>query len=205
VLGAIHTWAVSGAPRLDRLVPWFGSEGDPVLLEGAGFGAGALRLDFAGRPTWAVVLDDRLAVAVVPAGARPGPVTVRRQGLRSNSLCFGGPSDETPTRFVRVDPQDGATGVFRDTPVVGRLNQQVDPDSLTCETFRVEDVEGRIPARLRLSPDGMVVIWQAVRPLLPGIQHFVSCSGLKDLRGLLVTPHLSRFVPCGLARVDLVG
>ena len=34
VLGTLHTWAVCGAPRLHRLVPWFGQEGDPILLEG---------------------------------------------------------------------------------------------------------------------------------------------------------------------------
>jgi hypothetical protein len=162
-------------------------------------------VDFAGRTTWAMALDDRRAVTMVPAGAGPGPLTAWRNGLRSNAVCFGGPADDAPTRFVRVDPHDGATGVFNDTPVVARLSQQVDPASLSEETFHVEDPDGRVPARLRLSPDALVVIWQATRALRPDAPHFVASSGLRDRRGRLVSPLLSRFMPCDLARVELLG
>jgi hypothetical protein len=203
LLAAIHTWAVSGAPRLRRVAPRYGNEGDPLLLEGDGFADAELEVDFAGAATWAVALSGKTALTLVPAGARPGPVTVVRQGLRSNSVCFGGPDDEGPSRVLRVEPGDGATGVFRDTPVVARLSHPGQPESVTCETFRVLDDEGAVPAKLRLSPDGLVVIWLAQRLLAPGVNHFVVSSGLEDVRGQQVLPHLSRFLPCHLAREDL--
>jgi len=203
VLGAIHTFAASGAPRLHRLLPSLGCPGQPVLLEGEGLGTTDLTADFGGCPSWVVALSDRLALSVVPAGAAAGPLTVSRHGLRSNNLFFGGPSDDTPARVVRVDPMDGATGVFKDAPVVARLSLPADPSSLTAETFHVMDAEGMVPARLRVSPDASVIIWQAERLLRPDTPHFVIASGLRDQRGRSVTPHLSRFVPCDVSRGDL--
>ena len=153
--------------------------------------------------TWGVALSDGAALALVPATASAGPVAVSRRGLRSNSAWFGGPSDETPTRVVRIDPCDGATGVFKDTPVVARLSQPADPSTLSPRTFRVLDEAGEVPARVRLSRDGSVVIWQAERLLQADSQHVVTCSGLEDRRGREVSPHLSRFLVCDLARADL--
>jgi hypothetical protein len=203
LLGAIHTWAVAHAPRLRRVAPVHAAEGDVVMLEGDGLDGEDLLAHFGELTTWAVALSPREALAVVPQGAAPGPVTVSRRGLRSNSLAFGGPSDDVPGCFVRVDPADGASGVFRDTPVVARLSHPGDPGSLSEQTFHVIDGCGPIPARLRLSPDRMVVIWQAERLLEPGVPHFVISSGLQDSRGRPVLPHLSRFLPCSLARQDL--
>jgi hypothetical protein len=203
MLTAIHTWAARRAPRLRRLVPERGNEGDPIVLEGEGFGSGELTVSFGDLTTWAVVLSDEAALALVPANASAGPVAVSRQGLRSNSGWFGGPSDETPTRVVRIDPSDGATGVFKDTPVVARLSQPGDPSSLSPRTFRVLDEAGEVPARVRMSRDGTVVIWQAERLLEADVPHLVTCSGLKDRRGRQVSPHLSQFVVCDLSRADL--
>jgi Tfp pilus assembly protein FimT len=62
---------------------------------------------------------------------------------------------------------------------------------------------GPVPARVRLSRDGSVVIWQAERLLQADSQHVVTCSGLVDRRGREVSPHLSRFLVCDLARADL--
>jgi hypothetical protein len=203
LLAAIHTWAVSGGPRLHRLVPSRGNEGDPLLLEGEDFADTPFEVDFAGVVTWAVALSGREALTLVPSGARPGPVTVVSQGRRSNSVCFGGPHDDGPSRVLRIEPSDGATGVFRDTPVVARLSHPGRPRSVTDETFRVLDGGGVVPAQLRLSPDGLVVIWRAQRLLAPEIHHFVVSSGLEDVRGQQILPHLSRFLPCHLARDDL--
>ena len=202
LLGAIHTWSVAHAPRLRRVLPLCAAEGDVVVLQGDRL-EGELLAHFGDRTTWALGLSPTEAVALVPVGAGAGPVAVSRRGLRSNSLAFGGPSDDTPGQFVRVDPADGSSGVFRDTPVVARLSHPGDPTSLSEETFRVTDASGTVPARLRLSPDRMVVIWQAERLLEPGVQHFVISTGLQDVRGRPVLPHLSRFLPCALARQDL--
>jgi hypothetical protein len=104
---------------------------------------------------------------------------------------------------ARVDPSDGATQVLRDAPVVLRMSQPLDPESLSPESVSVQDDCGTVPGCLRLSPDFHVVIWGAERHLRPGILHFVVARGLRDQRGRLVDPHWSRFVPCDLARADL--
>lgn len=173
LLAAIHVWASSRSPRLARLHPW------------------------------AVPLSDRAIVAVVPAGAGASPVTVARQGLRSNSLAFGGPPDEGGASVVRVDPRDGSTGVFRDAPVVVRLSHATGERSLTPGAFRVEDPEGALPGRVALSPDGLVLVWHGERAMVAGVPHFVVVSGLRDLRGREFAPHLSRFVPCDVGWGDI--
>lgn len=106
---------------------------------------------------------------------------------------------------MRVDPQDGASGVFRDTPVIVSLSQPIDPTTVGPATFRVEaggSVE--LAGSIRLSPDGAVLIWTGARPLAPGVVHFVAVRGLYDRRGLPVRPHVSRFVPCDVALSDLM-
>jgi hypothetical protein len=111
-----------------------------------------------------------------------------------------------PPLVLRVDPRDGATGVFRDTPVVACLSHAADAASLSPETFRVEEEGGHaVPGRLSLSPDRAVVIFTAGRLLQPGIAHVVTARGLRDARGLPVRPHSSRFVPCDLVIGDVSG
>ncbi|HVR69583.1 MAG TPA: Ig-like domain-containing protein [Vicinamibacteria bacterium] len=109
-----------------------------------------------------------------------------------------------PAFVVRVDPRDGATGVFRDAPVVACLSHAADVSSVGPETFRVEEQGGdAVPGRLRLSPDRAVVIWTAHRLLTPGIEHVVTADGLRDARGGRVAPYSSRFVPCDLVLEDV--
>jgi hypothetical protein len=112
------------------------------------------------------------------------------------------PAPESPG-IIRVDPDDGATGVFRDAPVALRANQPVDPGSIGPEALRVQDSEGPVPGRVRLSPDRRVLIFCPERPFQPGRLHFVVALGLRDARGRLLEPHWSRFVPCDLGREDL--
>jgi hypothetical protein len=108
-----------------------------------------------------------------------------------------------PVFVVRVDPEDGSSGVFCDALVLARLSHRLDPRSVSRETFRVEDERGEVPSRLELSPDGLVVFCHPSRPLTPGVEHVIVASGLKDHRGREVAVHRSRFVPCGLTRDDL--
>lgn len=205
ILAAIHAWAVARAPRILRLLPARAPESDPVVLEGAGLAGEGLRVHFGPVSTWALPLSDRRAVAIVPSGAAAGPVNVARQGLRSNSVCFGGPSDEGPARVERMDPRDGATGVLRDTPVIARLSRPADPLTLSAQSFQVRDDLGPVPGHIRLSPDGRVLIWQAERPLRSDALHFVTTAGLRDRRGGAVSPLVSRFLTCDLVRADLPG
>jgi len=112
-------------------------------------------------------------------------------------------ADDSAARVLRVDPRDGAAGVYRDAPVVIRLSHPADPESLSSETVFVQDPEGSLPGSLERSPDGQVVIWRGQRPFVPGVLHFVVASGLRDRRGRGVPKHVSRFVPCDLARDDV--
>ncbi|MFI5184469.1 MAG: Ig-like domain-containing protein [Vicinamibacteria bacterium] len=113
------------------------------------------------------------------------------------------PAPDRSPMVARVDPSDGATQVLRDAPVVLRISEPLDPQSLSPESVLVQDDGGTVPGWLKLSPDFYVVIWGAERHLRPGILHFVVARGLRDRRGRLVDPHWSRFVPCDLARDDL--
>lgn len=115
------------------------------------------------------------------------------------------PADEGEPLVLRVDPADGASGVFRDTPVIVSLSQPADAATVSRESFRVE-AGGRalVDGGIRLSPDGCVLIWTSTRPLAPGVVHFVAIQGVCDRRGVPVRAHVSRFVPCDLALSDLL-
>lgn len=190
-------------PRLQRILPSTGRPGEPVWIEGEGLAGEGLQVEFGEIRAWSVPLDDRTLVCIVPPGAGAGGVTVTRFGLRSNVLAFGGPWDDEPTRVVRVDPRDGITGVFRDTPVLFRFSRSVDGDSLNERTVHIDGPDGLVPGFLQTSPDGEVVIWRPHGLLEGGFEHTVVVSGLLDRRGRGVAPHRSRFVPCTLRRVDL--
>lgn len=190
-------------PRLRQILPSRAAPGEPVWIEGDGLEGDDIYVDFGDVRTWGMPLDDRTILCVVPVGASAAGVTVTRSGLRSNTLAFGGPWGDDPTRVVRVDPRDGVTGVFRDTPVLLRLSRPVERESLCDATVRVEDADGLVPGHLQLSPDDEVIIWRPARFLEGGVEHAVVVAGLRDRRGRDVTPHRSRFVPCTLRRVDL--
>jgi Bacterial Ig-like domain len=106
---------------------------------------------------------------------------------------------------LRVNPEDGAVGVFRDAPVIVSLSHPVEPRSLTPEALRVEASDGVVvEGRVTASPDGAVLIWTAAGGLTPGAVHFVATRGLRDRRGLEFKPHVTRFVPCDLTLTDLL-
>jgi hypothetical protein len=105
-----------------------------------------------------------------------------------------------PIRILRVEPLDGAVGVLRDAPVLARFDQPIREERLTPDAFRVRDASGEIPARLRLSPDGRVAIWQAERRLRDCCEHEVTISvpgaepraGVAGYRGWFTTGTLAR-------------
>lgn len=203
-LAAIHVFAVGRAPRLERLMPAHGREGDPLLATGEGFLGAALSAHFGSLPAASlVVVSDREAVAIVPTGASAGPFTLSRHGVRSNPLAFGGPGDDGPRLVLRVDPHDGAAGVFRDAPVVLRLSH---PASVEAgrEPVEVLDDRGPVPGATFVSPDGLILVWRGLRPLRHEAVHFVATRDLRDREGRPFAPHLSRFLPCGVGREDLV-
>lgn len=108
-----------------------------------------------------------------------------------------------PPAVVRVEPCDGATGVFRDTPVAVRLSTPVDPRTLNAQTLWIQDDDGPVPGRLALCGDARLVVFEPARPMRADVWHFVVVSGLADPRGRRVLPHWSRFIPCDVGREDL--
>lgn len=105
-----------------------------------------------------------------------------------------------PARVLRVAPLDGATGVLRDAPVLARFDQPILEELLTPGSFTVRDASGEVPARLLLSPDGLVAIWQADRRLRSCCEHEVTIlvadarfdSDAAGYRGRFTTGSLTR-------------
>jgi hypothetical protein len=204
LLAAIHLFSEARAPRLRMLIPADAAPGDTVVLRGEELGAPDLTVHFGDTATWGMPLSPRSALAVVPGDANgPAAVSVSRHGLRSNSLSWGGPPGDNPARVLRLEPGEGATGIFRDTPVVALLSHAVDRASLRDEVLVVTDPSGKVPGRVVLSPDGRVLVWQGDRLLAPGVTHEVQCAGLRDLRGRELASYHGRFVACDLAWSDL--
>ena len=126
------------------------------------------------------------------------------RGLHHGTLS--GALPEGPAWVTRVDPRDGATGVFRDARVLACLSHPADAATVHDGSFRVEESGGaEVPGDVLLSPDGRLLIWTAARLLVPGVEHLVTADGLRDHRGREDVPHRSRFVPCALARDDVPG
>jgi hypothetical protein len=115
-----------------------------------------------------------------------------------------GHADFAPA-VLGVEPADGATGVFRDVPILVRLSHPADPRSVTLATVQVEERgRGPLPGRIVLSPDGALLIWTADRELAAGVEHLVFACGLRDRLGRELPPHRSRFVPCDLTFESLL-
>jgi hypothetical protein len=127
-------------------------------------------------------------------------------GGRGTQRAGAAPASGEAPSVLRVNPEDGAAGVFRDAPVIVSLSHPIDPATLalTPDAVRVETVDGCIvEGRVSASPDGAVLIWTAVHGLTAGAIHFVAVRGLRDRRGLDLRPHVTRFVPCDLTLADL--
>jgi len=110
---------------------------------------------------------------------------------------------EEPLRILRVDPTDGAAGVFRDSPVVVSFSHPIDSASLAGEALRVEAAGHELAGEWRLSPDGAVAMWIATDPLKPGREHLIVASGVKDRQGREVPRHESRFLAGDLSFEDI--
>ena len=128
------------------------------------------------------------------AGSR---LTLRPQG--AGVLAEGSPV------VSRIDPPNGATGVFRDALVVASLTHPADPSTVSSCTFRVEDEACMVPGRLMVSPDGRALIWRGRRLLRPNREHRVILSGLRDVHGREVAGHTGWFMSCDLFWIDPSG
>jgi hypothetical protein len=114
------------------------------------------------------------------------------------------PADERHPAILFVDPEDGATGVFRDAPIALRTSVPLDPASVGPGSIRVHDDAGTVPGSARLIADGSLVLWTPERLLRADALHFIVADGLRDRRGRVVAPLWSRFVACAIGREDLL-
>lgn len=130
----------------------------------------------------------------------PSPAAAARPSLRVSAPAR---EDEVPTRVLRIDPADGAVGVFGDAPVVAVLSRPVDRWSVTGESFAVTRDAEPVAGSVGASPDGHAIVWTPACPLCAGVEHRVRAAGLRDSRGRPVTAHESGFVPCDMTLSDL--
>jgi hypothetical protein len=127
----------------------------------------------------------------------PRPLTPFRQSVTL-------PPAGGPPVVLRMDPADGVSGVFRDSPVIISVSETVDPRSLAASTFLVEEAGGgEVPGTLLLSPDGTVLIWTAARLLRPAALHFVTVGGIRDRHGREIATRRSQFTACDLPLWDV--
>jgi hypothetical protein len=124
------------------------------------------------------------------------PETAALNGLRPHRPLVSGPPGDARARVVRVDPADGSAGVFLDATVVVTLSHPVDAATVGPATVRVRSEGEATPGALAVSPDGRVVIWTPLLPLLPCAPHVLTVDGVHDRCGREVIPHRSTF-RCG--------
>jgi hypothetical protein len=136
-----------------------------------------------------------------PPGAAPAEGPVR--GLRVSGTSWRDRPDGLTPCVLRIDPPDGARGVFRDAPVVASFSRPADARTISPETFLVLDEEGTVPGGVWTSLDGRVAVWTPGRLLSAGALHCVRLAGLRDRQGRALSVHESAFVAGGLALEDL--
>jgi hypothetical protein len=136
------------------------------------------------------------------APGTPFPDSAPR-GLRVSAMAAGG-GERTPSRVLRVDPPDGARGVFRDAVVVACLSHGADASTVSPETFLVFDEQGAVPGGVWTTLDGRIAVWTPRRLLSAGKLHCVRLAGLRDRHGRDIPVHESAFVPCEVSLKDLL-
>lgn len=136
-----------------------------------------------------------------PPGAAPIEGVAR--GLRVPGTSWRDRPDGLTPCVLRIDPPDGARGVFRDAPVVASFSRPADPRTISPETFLVLDEDGSVPGGVWTSLDGRVAVWTPARLLSAGALHCVRLAGLRDRQGRALSVHESAFVPGDLALGDL--
>jgi hypothetical protein len=137
-----------------------------------------------------------------PPGAASAEGLAR--GLRGPGTSWRDRPDGLTPCVLRIEPPDGARGVFRDAPVVACFSRPADPRTVTPATFVVLDEQGGVPGGVWTSLDGRVAVWTPARLLTAGVLHCVRVAGLLDRQGRAFSVHESAFVPGDLALGDLL-
>ncbi|MBI4604567.1 MAG: Ig-like domain-containing protein [Planctomycetes bacterium] len=111
----------------------------------------------------------------------------------SFSFTTGRQGDATGPTVVRTSPLDGATAVGANTPVVVELDEPVDPNSVSNETFLVRGGLVEILGTFSVSQDGRVASLQPFTFLRTGVEHEVRLDGITDVSGNSMAPYAFRF------------
>ena len=113
-------------------------------------------------------------------------------------------ADQGPLRVLRTDPADGESGVWRDIAVVAWISAPIDPSTLDPGSLVVEARESAVAGELSLSPDGRVVLWRPLKPLMARVRHRVTVQDLRDRRGRALEPYETDFWPCDLTHREVL-
>ncbi|MCG3114623.1 MAG: Ig-like domain-containing protein [Candidatus Manganitrophus sp. SA1] len=90
-----------------------------------------------------------------------------------------GPIGEAPG-IVRTVPGENESEVAPTTPIIVEFTKQVDPRTVTAETFHVEGAEGVV----HYNPETKSATWTPIAPLAPSKQYQVAVTGdITDLEG----------------------
>ena len=99
------------------------------------------------------------------------------------SYTTGNVVDTTAPRVAESNPANGAAGVPVNSTVSVRLDEPIDPQSVTDATFSVRDSQGTIGGIGTLGIDSRTLTFTPNAALSVGRSHTVTLSGLKDLFG----------------------
>src|SRR5260370_21013720 len=100
-----------------------------------------------------------------------------------SSFATGLTTNLTTGNTVLTSPASGATGVPTNAAFMVEFNKQVDPSSLTPDTFFVIDslTNQKVPGMLQVDPSGFTASFVPQTPYAVGRFFFVELSGVLDL------------------------
>lgn len=182
------------APTIQTMAPDHGLVNTTVVIQGTGFGTipGSNLVTFPG------LLGSRIVATVVsesattitlrsPFDASPGLVTVQVGTLVSNGvLTF---FDSVGPVVTSILPLDGQGAVPLNTRITATFNEQVDPATVTNDTFFVgAPLVTRLPGTISVAPDQRSITFLPAQSLVASTQHSVTIGTgfgtfLKDING----------------------
>jgi glucose/arabinose dehydrogenase len=147
---------------------------------------------------------DRFSTTTRTVSVADGRLTIDARGGSNTKIDYvtvvSDPSDKRPS-ITSVSPNDGSTGVARDTAVsaevrLPNVGSGVDPATLSADTVRLSrNSDGAtVPANRNTTGGGDAIILQPTGPLQANTTYRVEItSGLKDVSGAAFLPFDSSF------------
>jgi YD repeat-containing protein len=159
--------------------------GTVQLLQGGRPVAGTIALSNDGlslvfAPTQPLSSSTTYTVLVQGVKAASG---IQMAGTFQSSFTTGLTTDLTTGTLVRNSPANGATDVPTNAAFMVEFNKQVDPSSLTPQTFFITDgvTEQNVPGILQVDSSGFTASFVPQTQYAVGRRFFVELSGVLDL------------------------